>query len=89
MNIGLKRGAQGAGVERLHRVLASFGIAVDEGEVERREFGPSTTTALRAIQGRRGLPQTDEIDVATLQVLLEIEQNVTDDLETGEFQTIS
>ncbi len=52
MNVGLKQGAVGTEVERLHRVLTSLGIAVADDEREGKAFGPS----LGAPFGGRGAP---------------------------------
>ena len=83
MNIGLKQGAQGGAVERLHRVLAASGATIEPGEITRRQFGASTFAALRALQARRGIRESGEIDVATFQILLELEQNITININEG------
>jgi hypothetical protein len=77
MRIGTRQGARGTDVARLHRVLGSAGLRIDEGETAREEFGASTLEALHAFQRQRGLPRVDEIDQRTLEVLLEIEQNIS------------
>jgi peptidoglycan hydrolase-like protein with peptidoglycan-binding domain len=77
MKIGYRQGAQGTDVGRLHRLLRHQGLSLDGGEISREEFGPSTLDALHAFQRQRGLPVVDEIDSTTLEVLLQIEQNIT------------
>ena len=77
MNVGLKQGAAGAEVERLHRVLTSLGIAVANEEREGRTFGPSTLDALRAFQSDRGLLVTDHVNRETLELLLAVEANIS------------
>jgi Tc toxin complex TcA C-terminal TcB-binding domain/Neuraminidase-like domain/Ubiquitin-activating enzyme E1 FCCH domain/Salmonella virulence plasmid 28.1kDa A protein len=83
MKVGLKPGEKGADVERLHRALTSAGLAIEPGEIERREFGPSTLDALHSLQSQRGLPACDEIDEAAFAVLIEIEQNITININEG------
>lgn len=83
MRIGVRQGARGADVGRLQRVLRSSGFAMDPGELSREEFGPSTLGALHALLRRRNLPLVDEIDSRTLEVLVEIEQNITINVEEG------
>ena len=83
MTIGLKPGETGADVERLHRILTSTGLSIELGEIERAEFGPSTLDALHSLQSQRGLPACDEIDASTYAVLLEIEQNITININAG------
>lgn len=75
----MKPGARGAEVEQLHRILLSRGHAIDRGEVEQGEFGPSTLAALHALQSEHGLKAGDEIDEDTLRILIEfeLEQNIT------------
>ncbi|MBQ1023766.1 neuraminidase-like domain-containing protein [Micromonospora sp. C95] len=46
-------------VARIHRLLAQAGQQVDPAEVAARTFGPTTTTALRAVTG--GAVVTDEV----------------------------
>jgi hypothetical protein len=58
MQVGLGTGARGADVERLQHILASQGQAIDPGELERSEFGPSTLAALQAFQSGSGLRRT-------------------------------
>jgi hypothetical protein len=77
MKVGLRSGARGIEVERLHRALRSRGIDVERGEIERGEFGPSTLAALHSLQEACGLTVADEIDEETLEILVEIEQNIT------------
>jgi hypothetical protein len=77
MKVGLKLGAQGAEVERLHRVLISAGLRIDTGEIKRGEFGPSTLNAVHSLQKLRGLGECDEIDERTNSVLLAIEETIT------------
>lgn len=83
MKIGLKPGTKGSLVERLHRVLSAIGLAVESGEIERREFGPSTLEAVRQLQRQRGLLERDEIDESTHVVLLEFEQNINIEIDEG------
>lgn len=83
MKIGSKQGSTGVDVARLHRVLAASGLSVEGAEVARRAFGPSTLAALHELQRRRGLPVVDEIDETTLSVLLDIEQNITINVNEG------
>ena len=74
---GLRSAAQGGEVERLHYVLEAAGLVIETGERERRMFGPSTRSALHAFQARHGLPPTEEVDAATLEILVAFEQNIT------------
>ncbi len=74
---GLRSAAQGGEVERLHYVLEAAGLVIETGERERRVFGPSTRSALHAFQARHGLPPTEEVDAATLEILVAFEQNIT------------
>jgi hypothetical protein len=83
MKIGLKPGARGADVERLHRVLIRAGLRIDPGEIERGEFGSSTLDSLHSLQRQRGLRVCDEIDAPTYDALLEIEQNITININEG------
>ncbi len=76
MRIGSRQGARGADIARLHRVLISAGLAISDDEAGNQEFGPTTLVALHEFQRRRGLPETDEIDAATLEVLIGLEQNI-------------
>src|SRR5580658_848290 len=77
MRIGLNARSRGADVERLHRVLTSTGQQIERGEIEGHIFGPSTLAALQAFQSSHGLRQTRQINRATLEILLELEQNIT------------
>ena len=77
MDIGLSVGATGPEVTRLHRVLEATGLVVDQGEKERQEFGPSTREALLSFQRERGLGDVGEIDEATYEALIEVELNIT------------
>ena len=77
MRQGIRKGATGDDVRRLHRVLLSATHQIDPGEVERGEFGPSTLAALHAFQIRHGLKPTASIDAATLEILLRLEENIT------------
>jgi Tc toxin complex TcA C-terminal TcB-binding domain/Neuraminidase-like domain/Putative peptidoglycan binding domain/Salmonella virulence plasmid 28.1kDa A protein len=83
MKIGLKVGRSGADVERLQRALIFAGHEIADAEIERREFGPATLSALQAFQSRRGLRRTKQINRATLEILLELEQNITIDINEG------
>ena len=73
MRIGLRSGATGADVKQLHGVLLSQGGSIERSELDGAEFGPSTKAALMALQERRGLPRSGEIDDATLVILIEID----------------
>ena len=77
MRSGLRIGASGDAVKRLHRVLLSAAHEMDRGEVDRGEFGPSTLAALQAFQAEHGLNPTNTIDAATLEMLLRIEETIT------------
>lgn len=77
MKIGLKAGMEGTNVERLHGILVSAGHEIARDEIERHKFGPSTLAALQAFQSGHGLRRTKQINRATLEVLLELEQNIT------------
>src|SRR5258708_688103 len=77
MKIGLKPGAKGADVKRLHRVLIFAGFRIKSAEIKRGEFGPSTLEAVKALQSQRRLRARNEIDASMHAVLLEIEQNIT------------
>jgi hypothetical protein len=83
MKIGLKLGAQGADVERLHRVLSFAGLRIDPGEIGRGEFGPSTLEALHSFERQVGLPVLDEIDEPTHAMLFEIEQDIKINMNEG------
>jgi peptidoglycan hydrolase-like protein with peptidoglycan-binding domain len=83
MQVGLGISASGADVERLQRILASQGHAIDPGERDRGEFGPSTLAALRAFQAQHKLPQTAALDAATLAVLLQVEQTAASNVTQG------
>jgi hypothetical protein len=89
MNVGLNLGAVGSGVERLQRVLTFAGLMIEATEIGDREFGRSTLAALHELQRRRGLPESDEIDESTYAVLIEIEQNVTININEGSTPTPS
>ena len=77
MNLGLKLGATGALVERLHGILHAAGFGVDPEEKKQAAFGPSTVAALKTLQAQQGLPDHGEVDPTTLKVLLELEGKVT------------
>jgi len=83
MNIGLKQGAIGQAVERLHRILAGGGFAIDEGERARQEFGPSTAEAMRELQRRHGCEPHGEIDETTFNILLALEEKITINVYEG------
>jgi hypothetical protein len=70
-------------VERLHRLLKAIGYEIEAGEIDRTEFGASTLDALHAFQAERGFSQSDEVDMPTLEVLLEVEQNITINISEG------
>ena len=75
MKTGLGAGARGSDVVRLHRVLSAVGHSIAAEEVARQVIGPSTLTALHTIQRDRGRPVVDEIDTATLEILLRLEDH--------------
>ncbi len=77
MNIGLPLGAMGEAVQRLHGILRSLGLEVDAQEQAEGRFGPSTQAAVQALQSERGLPAHGEIDHETLNLLVELEQRLT------------
>lgn len=77
MKIGLKVGMSGSNVERLQRALVSAGHEIERDEIDGRKFGPSTLAALQAFQSRHGLRRTKTVNKATLEILLEFEQNIT------------
>src|ERR1035441_1102083 len=83
MRIGLQPGEKGVDVERLHRVLVSTGLRIEHEEIERSEFGPSTLDALHSLERQRGLPALDRIDASTFAALVEIEQNLTTNVNEG------
>lgn len=76
MKIGLKTGARGEEVQRLQKILVSEGHEISRNEIEQNAFGPSTLAALKAFQTRHSLRQSNQITRATLNVLLELEENV-------------
>jgi Lon protease (S16) C-terminal proteolytic domain len=80
-------GSQAFGVDRLHRVLTALGYRIEQPELALKERGTSTIAALRALQAQRGLPAVGEIDELTLEVLLELEQNITININDGPIQT--
>jgi hypothetical protein len=84
MHIGLKSGAAGAMVERLHKILHAAGFGVDPEERDQASFGASTLAALKALQAQRGLPDKGEVDEDTLKVLLELEEKITIDIHEDE-----
>jgi len=65
MTSGLRSGATGDAVSRLHEKLLSAGHQIDPGELERSEYGPSTLAAYQAFQAQRALMPTRWINVAT------------------------
>ena len=69
MQAGIKKGAVGADIERLQRILEAAGIAVDEQERRSSTFGPSTIDALKALQKRHGIPATGRLTAATTAML--------------------
>jgi Tc toxin complex TcA C-terminal TcB-binding domain/Neuraminidase-like domain/Salmonella virulence plasmid 28.1kDa A protein len=83
MKIGYRLGAQGTDVGRLHRVLRRQGLTLDDAEMSREEFGASTLEALHAFQRQHDLSVVDEIDSATLEVLLRIEANISINIYEG------
>jgi hypothetical protein len=80
LKIGLSAGATGPDVVRLHRILVEERARIAHSERDAHEFGPSTARALRAFQRRRGLTASGEVDDATCDVLVSIEQNITVDV---------
>lgn len=77
MKVGLKAGLTGKNVERLQRTLMFAGHEIARDEIERRKFGPSTFAAFHAFQGEHGLRRTKQVNRPTLNILLELEQNIT------------
>jgi Tc toxin complex TcA C-terminal TcB-binding domain/Neuraminidase-like domain/Putative peptidoglycan binding domain len=71
--LGLKTGAHGPEVARLHLALSAVGYSIDGTERARRRFGPSTAAALRALRRDRGLPERGDVDETILAVLIETE----------------
>src|SRR5258708_24048033 len=84
MRIGIRLGAKGAYVKSLHRDLTCAGFRIKFAEIKRGEFGPSTLDALKALQSQRRLRARNEIDASTHAVLLEIEQNITINIDEDE-----
>jgi peptidoglycan hydrolase-like protein with peptidoglycan-binding domain len=72
MIIGLRFGASGWLVGRLHDVLAHAGFAVEKSEVAAQQFGASTVAALRAFQQSRGMAISGEVDFVTLGSLFQM-----------------
>jgi len=83
MKSGLKLGALGVEVQRLHRALTAAGHKIEPAELERNEFGPSTRDALREFQRNLGLDEHGETDEPTCEALLEIEKNITINIYEG------
>jgi hypothetical protein len=83
MIIGLSSDAQGGDVQRLHRTLVGAGLEIDRDELEDGRFGASTLAALRAFQRQHGLSETDEIDEATLTLLLRVEETINITINEG------
>src|SRR5262249_25525316 len=77
MKIGLKGGMKGGDVQRLQRTLMAAGHEIVQSEVKRSQFGQSTLAALRAFQSYHHLRPTRQVNRATLELLLELEQNIT------------
>lgn len=77
MKIGLKSGMKGAIIERLQRTLLSAGHKIIPAEIEATLFGTSTLAAMQEFQSRHGLRHTKQVNKATLDVLLEIEERIT------------
>ena len=77
ISVGLSPGALGGDVEELHRLLTAAGAKIARAERERKEFGPSTTRALRALQRRHGVSATGEVDAATYEVLIAVDASIT------------
>ena len=73
MHIGLKLGASGTEVERLHRVLLAAGLEIDLAESREKAFGPSTVAALKELQAQHGLTSHGRVDEKTLAVLRDLE----------------
>jgi len=61
----LKAGAKGAAVEKLQWTLIGLGYDMPRFGAD-KSFGGETTTALKAFQKDKGLPQTGTLDKATL-----------------------
>lgn len=62
---GLRLGAQGSDVGRLHAVLGRLGYPVAESEAARSLFGETTHQRVLAFQAANGLPRTGEVDAPT------------------------
>ena len=77
MKTGLKPGAAGEIVERLHRILIASGRNIARAEIDRHRFGASTLAALQAFQAEHRLRKTRQINRETLVLLLEFEENIT------------
>jgi hypothetical protein len=77
MKIGSTQGARGPDIARLHRILSGTRLSIEPDELAREEFGPSTLAALHEFQRAQGLPILDEIDMATYELLIKFEQNIT------------
>lgn len=65
--VGLREGSVGDDVKAVQQALISAGITVPGGADGR--FGPATRGALVDFQGRKGLPQSGEVDAATASAL--------------------
>ncbi len=67
ISVGLHQGQVGPEVTALQQALLGAGITVAGGADG--VFGPSTRSAVASFQSARGLPQTGEVDAATLAAL--------------------
>jgi hypothetical protein len=77
MQLGMRLGAQGADVARLHRVLTAQGQEIAPDEIEAEAFGASTLAALNRFQLQNALPLGDTIDETTLNILIDVEQDIS------------
>lgn len=67
----ITQGMAGAAVEDIQERLRSIEYPIDEGELERQEFGPSTAAAVAHFRLDQGLPFGQEVDTRTWAVLVD------------------
>ena len=70
-----KLGDAGKAVRALHERLLAAELAIDAAETEAAAFGPQTRAALMRFQLRLGLPETGELDEATLAAIGTLEEH--------------
>ena len=58
----IKRGMQGAAVEDVQTRLQKLGYELDQGELDKKEYGDSTAAAVASFRGANGLESGDEVD---------------------------